>query len=414
MRRRRPRRAFRGMRLRWLTLPPFPWGHRNRRGAGAVLGVLLLAALAGAALAAHYEAKDAERALALDRAAGRVFAAWVTAAHRATQAHADAFETALDGGVGVLLTVARLSALGAAPPGLPERPGRHAAMTLGVIADGTARGGPGLSPVPGRSPVPMAFGVLEPSDPARPSALRAGALQAGLAALAPGGGSLMERHKPAIEAVLGRRLREDALYVTADRGLAYRTRALYRRAQPGRPWLNRMETDLALAPPGAADPDDPLRRLVTGAGEVGAERGEIGADAAVGGSADIGGDAAGANLTAESVEAGEVHGGSMNVSADLVVGSAVTGPLAAGILAATGRLEAGALRTAGALDAASLSAAGAATLEGTAGARTVAGERLEVSGTLGASGTAAGGVYGPDAHIAGLLTVGSCAGCEGE
>ena len=407
MRRERARRAFRGMRLRWLALPPFPWRHRNRRGAGAVLGVLLLAALAGAALAAHYEAKDAERALALDRAAGRVFAAWVTAAHRATQAHADAFETALDGGVGVLLTVARLSALGAAPPGLPERPGRHADMTLGVIADGTARG------VPGSSPVAMAFGVLEPG-PARPSALRAGALQAGLVALAPGGGSLMERHKPAIEAVLGRRLADDALYVTADRGLAYRTRALYRRAQPGRPWLNRMETDLAMAPPGAADPDDPLRRHVTGAGEVDAERGEIGADAAVGGSADIGGDASGANLAAESVEAGEVHGASMSVSADLVVGAAVTGPLAAGTLTASGRLEAGALRTAGALDAASLSAAGAATLEGTAGARTVAGERLEVSGTLGASGTAAGGVYGPDAHIAGLLTVGSCAGCEGE
>ena len=331
-----------------------------------------------------------------------MFAAWVTAAHRATQAHADAFETALDGSVGVLLTVARLSALGAAPPGLPERPGRHAAMTLGVIADGTAHR------------VPMAFGVLEPSDPARPSALRAGALQAGLAALAPGGGSLMERHKPAIEAVLGRRLREDALYVTADRGLAYRTRALYRRAQPGRPWLNRMEADLAMAPPGAADPDDPLRRHVTGAGEVDAETGEIGANAAVGGSADIGGDAESANLTAESVEAGEVHGASMNVSADLVVGAAVTGPLAAGTLAATGRLEAGALRTAGALDAASLSAAGTATLEGTAGARTIAGERLEVSGTLAGSGTAAGGVYGPDAHISGLLTVGSCAGCEGQ
>jgi len=262
--------------------------------------------------------------------------------------------------------------------------------------------------------VPMAFGVLEPAGPARPSALRAGALEAGLAALAPGGGTLMERHRPAIEAVLGRRLASDAIYVTADNGLAYRTRALYRRAQPGRPWLNRMETDLAMAPPGAADPDDPARRHITGAGDVRAESGEIGADTAVGGAADIGGDARTANAAAESVEAGELEGASLRVAAELVVGAAITGPLAAGTLGATGRLEAGALRTAGALDAASLSAAGSATLEGAAGARTITGERLEVSATLSSSGTAAGGVYGPDAHIAGLLTVGSCAGCEGE
>ena len=403
----RRRGAFRRIRLRLMTLKPLPWRGRHRRGAGAVLGVLLLAALAGAALAAHYEARDAERALALDRGAGRVFAAWVMAAHRATQAHADLFEAALDGSVGVLLTVARLGTLGAAPPGLPARPGRDAAMTLGVIPDGTAQG------VPGRSPVPMAFGVLEPGA-ARASALRAGAHQAGLAAIAPGGGSPMEAHRPAIEAVLGRQLADDALYVTADRGLRYRERALHRRAQPGRPWLNRMETDLAMAPPGAVEPDDPVRRHVTGAGEVAAGLAEIGADAAVGGTADFGGDADTTELSAEAVEAGEVHGASMSVTAELVVGAAVTGKLSAGTVNAGGRLEAGALRTAGALDAASLSAAGAATVEGRAGARTAAGERLEVSGTLAASGTAAGGVYGPDAHISGLLTVGSCAGCEGE
>ena len=141
-----------------------------------------------------------ERGLALDRAAGRVFAGWVMAAHRATQAHADAFETALQVQVGLILTVARLRALGSAPPGLPERPGRQAAMVLGAIPDGTARG------VPGRSPVPMAFGVLEPAASARPSAMREGALEAGLAALAPGGGTLMDAHKPAIEAALGRPL----------------------------------------------------------------------------------------------------------------------------------------------------------------------------------------------------------------
>ena len=143
----RRRGAFRRIRLRLMTLRPLPWRGRHRRGAGALLGVLLLTALAGAALAVHYEARGAERAQALDRAAGRVFAAWVQAAHRATQAHADLFETALETQVGILLTVARLRALGAAAPGLPERPGRHAAMVLGVIADGTAQGVPGGVPL---------------------------------------------------------------------------------------------------------------------------------------------------------------------------------------------------------------------------------------------------------------------------
>jgi hypothetical protein len=252
--RKRRRGAFMRLRLRMMKFGPFhgpgvPWRgrDRDRRGAGALLGVLLLASLAGAALAVHYEARAVERAQALDRAAGRVFAGWVQAAHRATQAHAAAFETALETHLGILLTVARLHALGAAPPGLPERPGRDAAMTLGAIADGTARG------------VPMAFGVLEPRS--RPTAMRAGALDAGLAALAPGGGTLMEAHRPAIEAALGRPLAADALWVTADLGLPYRERALHRRAQPGRPWLNRMETALRMASPGA--PARPIPRAGT-------------------------------------------------------------------------------------------------------------------------------------------------------
>ena len=404
----RRRGAFRRIRAGWKKLPPFPWRGRRDRGAGALLGVLLLAVLAGGALAVHYEAREAERGLALDRAAGRVFAAWVTAAHRATQAHADAFETALEVQVGLILTVARLRALGSAPPGLPERPGRHAAMVLGAIPDGTARG------VPGRSPVPMAFGVLEPGASARPSAMREGALEAGLAALAPGGGTLMEAHRPAIEAALGRTLAPGALFVTADRGLRYRERALYRRAQPGRPWLNRMETDLTMAPPGTVDPADPARRDIAAAGDVGAHAVEIGTEVAVGGDADVQGRADAAGMTAETIEAGALEAAGLAVSADLVVGAAVTGRVRAGTVKATGRLEAATLRTAGRLDAAALSVAGRATVAGTAAAKAIAGERLSVADEVGAKTTAAGGVYGPDAHIAGLLTVGSCAGCEGE
>ena len=401
-RRRRRRRGVLGrMRARWMRMVPVPWRRRNRCGASALLGVLLLAALAGTALAAHYEARERDRALALDRAAGRVFAGWVTAAHRATQAHADMFETALETQIGILLTVARLRTLLAAPPGLPERPGHDAAMTLGAISDGTARR------------VPMAFGVLEPGA-ARASALRAGALQAGLAAVAPGGGTLMERHRPAIEAVLGRPLAANALYVTADRGIRYRERALYRRAQPGRPWLNRMETVLQMAPPGA-DADDPARRHIAGADAVSAMEVAVDTDMrTVGGTATVGGAAEAARMTADTIEAGDVQAAALGVTGELVVGVAVTGPLAAHTATATGRIEAGAVRTEGALDAAALSVAGTATVDGTAAVQGIAGERLDVSGTLTGSGTAAGGVYGPDAHIAGLLTVGSCAGCEGE
>ncbi len=419
---RRRRGAFRRLRLRLMKFRPLfgtsvlgPWvprrdrnrRGRDRRGAGALLGVLLLASLAGAALAAHYEVRGAERLLALDRAAGRVFAGWVQAAHRATQDHAGAFETALETHTGVLLTVARLRALGAAPPDLPERPGRDAAMTLGVIADGTARG------VPRRSLVPMAFGVLEPRAPSRPTAMRAGALDAGLAALAPGGGTLMEVHRPAIEAALGRPLAGGALWVTADFGLPYRERALHRRAQPGRPWLNRMETGLRMAPPGATGPTDPARRNVLDAGEVGAEAAEIGTDIAVGGNADIGGGAATGDAAAATVEAGDIAAPTLGVTADLLVGAAVTGALAADRVKATERLEAGALRARGVLDAASLSAAASAAVDGSAAAGGLAGEKLRVSGELGAGRGAAGGVYGPDATI-GVLTVGSCAGCEGE
>ena len=380
---------------------------RDRCGAGALLGTMLLAVLAGAALAAHYETREAERAQALDRAAGRVFAAWVQAAHRATQAHADAFETALETQVGVVLTVARLGALGAAPPDLPGRPGRNAAMALGVIPDGSA------------DRTPMAFGVLEPAAPARPSAMREGALEAGLAAVAPSGGTPMEAHRPAIEAALGRSLGPDALWVTADRGIHYRERALHRRAQPGRPWLNRMDTTLEMAPPGtlgpqATDPADPARRNIASAGTVSGWTAEIGAGVAVGGDADIGGRADAAGVRAETVEAGDLAGAALRVTADLVVGSAVTGALRADSVTATGGLEAANLRTTGVLDAAALSAAGDVAIQGAAAVQGISGETLGIAQALGSQRTAAGGVYGLDATISGLLTVGSCAGCEGE
>ena len=146
---------------------------------------------------------------------------------------------------------------------------------------------------------------------------------------------------------------------------------------------------------------------------MGAEAAQIGTDIAVGRNADIGGGAATGDATAATVEAGDIAAPTLAVTADLLVGAAVTGALAADRVKATERLEAGALRASGALDAASLSAATSAAVEGSAAAGGLAGEKLRVSGELGAGRGAAGGVYGPDATI-GALTVGSCAGCEGE
>ena len=143
-------------------------------GAGALLGVLLLAAFAGTALTLHYEARGLARGEGLDRAAGRVFTAWFQAAHRASQDQAATFAQTLQNGNAIILAPARLRALGTAPPGLPGAPGRNATFSFGVIADGTPRG------------VPMAFGVLEPAPDggaAHGVAMREGALGSGLAGL---------------------------------------------------------------------------------------------------------------------------------------------------------------------------------------------------------------------------------------
>ena len=209
---------------------------RYRCGAGALVAVLLLAALAGTGLAAHYAAQHAARQTAQAFEAGRVFAAWVLSAHRASQELDYSVRLAVE--PAFVLAPAVLRGLGAVPPGLPANAGRDASFVVGIMDDG--RG------VPGSSPVAMAFGVLEPARPEAAPALRRGAIAAGLAALADAGSAdtAMALHVPAIEGALGRPLAAGALYVTADTGLRYQDQVLYRRPQPGRPGLNRMETGL--------------------------------------------------------------------------------------------------------------------------------------------------------------------------
>ena len=298
-----------------------------------------------------------------------------------------------------VLTPAALRSLGAVPPGLPPQVGRHASFTVGIMDDG--RGGPGNLPAPGSSPVAMAFGVLEPARPEAAPALRSGAIAAGLAALAEAGSAdtVMAVHVPAIEAALGRPLAVDSFYVTADAGLRYADAVLYRRPQPGRPGLNRMETAL-----------DAGGHDVTGIADADGFTASVSGDAEAAGSGSVAGDAGAAGLEAGSMEAGSLGAASFSVSADLLVGRAVAGPVSADTVNVAGRLEAASASAAGSLTAHTLAAAGTATVSGPSSAQTLAGEMLRVSGTMRADRITSTGLHGPDASI-GALTVGSCGGC---
>ena len=370
---------------------------RYRRGAGALVAVLLLAALAGTGLAVHYAAQHAARQMASSFEAGRVFGMWVLAAHRASQ-EVD-FSARLAVERSFVLTPAVLRGLGAVPPGLPDDAGRAASFTVGIMDDGS--GVAGLAPGPGHSPVAMAFGVLEPDRAEALPPLRRGAIAAGLAALAEAGSAdtAMAAHVPAIEAALGRALAADGLYVTADAGLRYDDRTLYRRAQPGRPGLNRMETAL-----------DADRHDVTGVAAAEGFTAAVSGDAEAGGSGTVTGDASAAGLEAGSMEAGSLGAASLSVTAELLVGRAVAGPVSAGTATVTERLEAASLTAAGALAANSLAAANGADVAGPSSVRSLAGEMLTSSGVVRAGQITSTGLHGPDASI-GDLTVGSCGGC---
>ena len=364
---------------------------RYRRGAGALVAVLLLAALAGTGLAAHYAAQHAARQTAQAFEAGRVFAAWVLAAHRASQELDYSVRLAVE--PAFVLTPATLRGVSTVPPGLPARAGRDASFVVGIMDDG--RG------VPGSSPVAMAFGVLEPARPEAAPALRRGAIAGGLAALADAGSTdtAMAAHVPAIEGALGRSLAADALYVTADTGLRYRDQTLYRRPQPGRPGLNRMETAL-----------DAGGNDVTGAAAAEGFTASVSGDAEAGGTGSVTGNAAAARLRADTLEAGGLDAAALTVSADLMVGRATAGPVVTGTASVNGRLDTAAMTAAGALTANTLAVAGTASVTGPSSAQSLAGEMLTVNGTLRAGRIVSTGLHGPDAAI-GALAVGSCGGC---
>ena len=385
------------MSMRGVHLPGMRLRLRYRCGAGALVAVLLLAALAGTGLAAHYAAQHAARQMASAFEAGRVFGGWVLAAHRASQEHD--FTSRLETEPAFVLTPAALRGMGAVPPGLPSQPSRHASFTVGIMDDGRGQAG--------FPPVAMAFGVLEPARLEAVPALRSGAIAAGLAALAEAGTAetAMAAHVPAIEGALGRSLaaegpgRSPAFYVTADAGLRYADAVLYRRPQPGRPGLSRMETAL-----------DAGGHDVTGIADADGFTASVAGDAEVGGSGSVTGDAGAAGLEAGSLEAGSLGAASLTVSADFLVGRAVAGPVSAGSADVAGRLEAASATAAGALTAETLAVAGTTSVSGPSSAQSLAGETLTASGTLRAGRISSTGLHGPDASID-ALSVGSCGGC---
>ena len=370
---------------------------RYRCGAGALVAVLLLAALAGTGLAVHYAAQHAARQMASAFEAGRVFGEWVLAAHRASQEHD--FASRLEVEPAFVLTPAALRGMGAVPPGLPSQVSRYASFTVGIMDDGRGE--------TGNLPVAMAFGVLEPARPEAAPALRSGAIAAGLAALAEAGTAetAMAAHVPAIEDALGRPLAADgpgrspAFYVTADAGLRYVDALLYRRPQPGRPGLSRMETAL-----------DAGGHDVTGIADADGFTVSVSGNAEAGGSGAVTGDAGAAGLEAGSLEAGALGAASLTVSADLVIGRAVAGPVSTGTADVAGRLEAASATAAGALTAETLAVAGTTSVSGPSSAQALAGEMLTASGTMRAGRISSTGLHGPDASID-ALSVGSCGGC---
>ena len=376
---------------------------RRRRGeAGSVevFAVLLLLAAVGAAMTFYYTEREDVRRVAVARQTGALFASWFLAAHRASQTEAAAYRVALGGGP-FSLTPGQLRVLGATAVGLRDVVDREAVLSVGIISDGTPRG------------VPMAFGILEPVD-ADGVALRAGALDAGLAFVAEGAGAgtPVAAHVGAIEVAIGRPVATDALVVTADVGVRYRERVLYRRAQPGRAYLNRMETALD------AGANDLLR-----GGEFGGAVANVSGDVTVAGVApdvvavDVLGRVSAFRILALADVSNDrdVEAVDLVVLAQLDVGLAASGAVTAGTVLArgAGHIEgAGGLQSAGSIDADRVAVRGDVVVTGTVNGGAVFARVVEAAGTVRATGVVtASSMGGPSGRVSGAMTVGSCSGC---
>ena len=162
----------------------------------------------------------------------------------------------------------------------------------------------------------------------------------------------------------------------------------------------------------SADPANPVGRNIVAAGAVMARAADLSGAAEIGGNAMVDDSVTAGRLATADLSARELDGAALTVSADLIVGHAVTGVVSTASVKVAERLDAGGLSTAGTLSARTLSAATAVSVAGEAAVTgTFDGEETRVSGALQAGGIAARTAHGPQARIDGLMTVGSCGGC---
>ncbi|MDE0201456.1 MAG: hypothetical protein OXK73_03360 [Rhodospirillaceae bacterium] len=401
---------------------------RAARGAAELFGVLALAALATFVLTAWTLAERRSQEIAARETTGHVAAAWLQAMHRATM---ESDYSAVVAGGGAVVTPASLAGQGHAPPGLPAAP-RGATMTLGVIGDGTAQA------------TAMAFLVVTPASLDASHHIHRGLVDAGIenVEFAAGPAGAMAGHRAAIEALTGA-LASEAFFITADT-LVHVPGALYRRPQPGRPWLNDMAGDLALDGndivdagailAGAIDHLDPAidplvastwpgvrttstsvvstaavvadpASLVPGTTALDPARTPPGA-----GAASL---AASSTATFASLDTAGIEAASgLDVTADLVVGSLVTpAAIRSASATVTNALQAAGLQAA-TLTAQATTVGAAATVSGTLATPSATVARIGGAPVVDTATIAAtGGVYGPSLRVVGRLTAGSCSGC---
>ena len=219
------------------------------RGVTEIVAVLMLAVVGLGWAAYDFQRRAEAEEYARGRASGAVFASWLLAAHRRAQEFEDAYRTALGGDIGVPIDLAAdLQATGLAPGWLVSETVLGQRIELGVISDGAG--------------VPMAFAVADPrrllTVPAE-EGFAAGAAEGGVVGIEVLGSELGAEtfsggRQAGIEDAIGRSLGSDDLVAVADLGIAYDDRVIHRRAQPGRPYLSEMRTDLGFTDPDGSGP----------------------------------------------------------------------------------------------------------------------------------------------------------------
>lgn len=379
---------------------------KRQEGVSELVGVLILAALAGAWIAWESQQLAAQTQYARGRAAGGVFASWMLGAHRRAQEEGPFYETALGTVQGVAIAQATLETEGLVPAWLSRETILDQAIALGVVDDGAG--------------VPMAFAVAAPGRRLSLRELqgfRAGAAAGGVVGVEAlgtqlGAETFSGNRQAGMEQALGRSLAAGDLAAVADLGIVYDERLVYRRRQPGREYLSEMLTELEFAAGSG----------IVDVGTVFSETWESSQDFVVGREGAIGGD----------LLAG-LAGGSARVEGSVVQGAVrfttVTG-LEAETWTVNGTVVAQEGRVSGSIQAADVT--GVSSVEGgpvlavegdLVATAVVQGGTISGSTVLGRGGGWAADVQGTSTvrgdytvgdslRVTGTLSVGSCYGCS--